>query len=219
MADRDRQVENVSLTAQERILVAAIEVFAERGYSETTTRAICAAARVNVALVNYYYRSKADLYKMVIAHLFDRIAKPLLSIPDSVKDAASWQAAVDTWVRRTLAVCVATEPPECYVAKLMGWEQSVPEELALEIELSFLAPLRQCLARLIRMALPDATSDLIGHWCSSVHAQLFVYAIANPSWVSRFCPSGVDVNLWLEGTADHICQGIFSRLAFQKAEP
>ncbi len=51
----------------DRLLHVAIEVFAEHGFRATTVRAICARANVNVASVNYYFRSKEALYSKALA--------------------------------------------------------------------------------------------------------------------------------------------------------
>jgi TetR/AcrR family transcriptional regulator, regulator of cefoperazone and chloramphenicol sensitivity len=51
----------------DRLLHIAIEVFAERGFRATTVREICTRANVNVASVNYYFRSKETLYSKAIA--------------------------------------------------------------------------------------------------------------------------------------------------------
>ena len=51
----------------DRLLHIAIEAFAERGFRATTVREICSRADVNVASVNYYFRSKEALYSKAIA--------------------------------------------------------------------------------------------------------------------------------------------------------
>jgi AcrR family transcriptional regulator len=95
MRARDtRKAQGDAKSTQDRILAAATKVFAERGFKDATIRMICREAEVNVALVNYYFRSKAELYKAVIAHLFEDVAKPMMAIPDQVRDAETWQAAM-----------------------------------------------------------------------------------------------------------------------------
>lgn len=200
---------------QDKILHAATKVFAEHGYKNATTRMICAEANVNVALVNYYFRSKAELYKAVITALFEGVAKPMMSIPDTVKDAETWKAAVRMWIFRALAICAARKPPEFYIARLMGMEECVPTEMTLDIERKFAIPMRQCFARLIRMAIPDGDPLQVNLWCSTLQSQFVVYAIAKPSWTSRFCPTEVDIDDWLDQVAEHICDGVFARLTFQ----
>ncbi|MBK9574006.1 MAG: TetR family transcriptional regulator [Rhodoferax sp.] len=45
--------------ARNRLLDAALEPFAEKGYSKTSTREIASAAQVNIASISYYFRDKA----------------------------------------------------------------------------------------------------------------------------------------------------------------
>ena len=201
---------------QDKILHAATKVFAEHGYTDATTRMICSEAQVNVALVNYYFRSKAELYKAVIGALFEDVAKPMMSIPDTVCDEVTWRNAMRTWIRRALTICAARKPPEFWMARLMGMEECVPSDMSHDIEYKFAIPMRQCFARLLRMAIKGDDPVELSLWCSTVHAQYVVYAIAKPSWTARFCPKEIDFDVWLDKVADHICNGIFARLAFQK---
>ena len=49
-----------------RLLQAATEVFAEVGYEAATIRTICARASANVALINYHFGDKFELYSEVL---------------------------------------------------------------------------------------------------------------------------------------------------------
>jgi AcrR family transcriptional regulator len=48
---------------RERILRAVERLFADRGYEETSIRAIVAKARVNQAAINYHFGGKDGLYR------------------------------------------------------------------------------------------------------------------------------------------------------------
>jgi AcrR family transcriptional regulator len=49
-----------------RLLEAAAEVFAEHGYENATVRQICTRAAANLALVNYHFGDKLELYTEVL---------------------------------------------------------------------------------------------------------------------------------------------------------
>src|SRR4030067_3105435 len=63
---RDPEGRPRSERPRERLLGAAGEVFAERGYRRSTVREICRRANVNIASVNYYFKGKEDLYADVL---------------------------------------------------------------------------------------------------------------------------------------------------------
>jgi TetR/AcrR family transcriptional regulator len=56
-----------------RILAAAEHIFAEQGLAGARTGAIARAARVNNALLYYYFRSKEDLHRFTLESLFKQL--------------------------------------------------------------------------------------------------------------------------------------------------
>jgi AcrR family transcriptional regulator len=56
-----------------RILAAAEEVFAARGFQGASTREIAARAGVNISSLHYHWESKETLYFAVFRNVFDRI--------------------------------------------------------------------------------------------------------------------------------------------------
>jgi AcrR family transcriptional regulator len=58
------------IEARERLLAAALQLFAEKGFAKTSTRDIAQAAGVNIASIKYYFGDKAGLYRAVfVEHL------------------------------------------------------------------------------------------------------------------------------------------------------
>jgi AcrR family transcriptional regulator len=64
MKQRDRET-------RERVLRAAAQLFADRGFKKVTVRDICRAARANVAAVNYHFGDKSGLYREVLQRAID----------------------------------------------------------------------------------------------------------------------------------------------------
>lgn len=73
-------------STEDRIKGAARRLFVQKGFAETTTRDIATAADCNVALVNYYFRSKQDLFAAImIEHLrgFMQTLIPVVNDPST----------------------------------------------------------------------------------------------------------------------------------------
>jgi TetR/AcrR family transcriptional regulator, regulator of cefoperazone and chloramphenicol sensitivity len=49
-------------TTQQRLLIAASRIFAEKGYQDATIAEICEQAQTNIASVNYHFKDKENLY-------------------------------------------------------------------------------------------------------------------------------------------------------------
>src|SRR5690606_20327013 len=54
------------LSTEDKIKEAARKVFTQKGYAATRTRDIAEEAGINLALLNYYFRSKEKLFEIVI---------------------------------------------------------------------------------------------------------------------------------------------------------
>jgi TetR/AcrR family transcriptional regulator, regulator of cefoperazone and chloramphenicol sensitivity len=66
LKQRDRET-------RERLLKAAAQLFADRGFKKVTVRDICRAARANVAAVNYHFGDKTGLYREVLQEAIETI--------------------------------------------------------------------------------------------------------------------------------------------------
>jgi AcrR family transcriptional regulator len=73
---------------RERILEAAVSLFAQRGYAAVGVREIAKQAEVNIAMISYYFESKVGILKAIMEDFFDRYSlifadmKDLAGSPD-----------------------------------------------------------------------------------------------------------------------------------------
>ena len=65
---------------KERILNVAQKIFSEKGFDFVTTQEIANKARVNKAMIHYYFKNKEGLYIEILRKLFNEIASKILDI-------------------------------------------------------------------------------------------------------------------------------------------
>ncbi|MBI9018099.1 MAG: TetR family transcriptional regulator [Phycisphaerae bacterium] len=71
----------------DKILNAAEELFAEKGYNAVSVRAITAKAQCNLAAVNYHFGNKANLYKEVFTRFLTDLRENKLAAINNVMES------------------------------------------------------------------------------------------------------------------------------------
>lgn len=104
------------------ILDVAERLFADQGYTPTTIKDIADAARVNSALIYYYYESKERLYQACVERF-------VLQLADTALERLEPSATPDEVVRAIVAAQAAmmiTRPhiPRLLVREMVDWQAS-----------------------------------------------------------------------------------------------
>jgi AcrR family transcriptional regulator len=68
-SDDTRKIRSDGVQSRERLLLAAMRLFAHHGFATTSTREIALAAGANVASISYYFGDKAGLYRAAFREL------------------------------------------------------------------------------------------------------------------------------------------------------
>lgn len=63
---KSKHVKTLDTTTEEKIKIAARTVFHKKGFAATRTRDIAEEAGINLALLNYYFRSKEKLFNIIM---------------------------------------------------------------------------------------------------------------------------------------------------------
>ena len=103
-----------------RLLEAAGEQFAEKGFEGATVRSICARAGVNLAAVNYHFGDKEGLYLEVLKNTL-RCTREKHPPDMGLKPGASAQEQFRAFVHSFLLRIFDTEPQACH-GKLLARE-------------------------------------------------------------------------------------------------
>jgi AcrR family transcriptional regulator len=68
------------LPAEDKIKEAARKLFTQKGYAATKTRDIAAEAGINLASLNYYFRSKQKLFDIIMMESMEQFLKGISAI-------------------------------------------------------------------------------------------------------------------------------------------
>ncbi len=80
---------------KKRILKEAQDLFIKNGYKGTSVRDIAKASETNVAMVNYYYQSKYNLFEIIFEDAVDILAKRIF---DTIHSDMPFFELIETWI-------------------------------------------------------------------------------------------------------------------------
>jgi len=81
-ADDTRKTRSDGAQSRERLLLAAMRLFAGQGFATTSTREIALAAGTNIASISYYFGDKAGLYRAAFSDHASCPAEDLAAFAD-----------------------------------------------------------------------------------------------------------------------------------------
>ncbi|MDF3932001.1 TetR/AcrR family transcriptional regulator [Pseudomonas citronellolis] len=194
-----------------RILQAAGELFAERGYADTTSKAICERAQCNMAAVNYHFGSREALYRELLKtlhkHLIsldqleqlarselparDKLASLIRAITFNVANGQGWQTRL--WARELLApspflvelIDQEVMPKVSLVLALLGEITGIPpgEPALLRCLFSVMAP--YLTLQVISREIPTPLTDLFEQPAQDLARHLQLFALAGLQAVAQ----------------------------------
>ncbi|WZO96795.1 CerR family C-terminal domain-containing protein [Isosphaeraceae bacterium EP7] len=183
---------------RDRILQAAVRVFAEKGFECGTIRSICKLAEVNIAAVNYYFNDKANLYIAAVLHAHQcRIN--LLEIDPEAEPAAQLRVYIRHFLCKTLAVVEEGDWTQALILRELMAPTPATETLVREGSRPFYDQLQGILRRIC----PDANPRRMHALAFSVLGQCLHYRLV-PHISSRLANDLDPSELNVAFLADHI---------------
>jgi AcrR family transcriptional regulator len=138
---------------RERLLEAAGEIFAEKGFKGATVREIIDRAGVNIAAVNYYFRDKERLYIESVKHAACGEAdEPRLEWPLGTPPAVKLRDLIRFQLLKFLD---PGRPP--WLARLIMRELTQPSGACAELVREYIEPRSKILLGILRELLPPGT--------------------------------------------------------------
>jgi len=163
---------------RQRLLQAAITLFAERGFKNTGVREICELAGANPAAVNYHFRDKLGLYKEVIGMVADAMDRSKQEAMDA-GEGGTPEKRLQDYIRHMVRRVVGEE--KNWMVDLIGREMAEPSPaFGLIVEKGIL-PSGRRLAQLVSEVSGLPADDPRTQFSAGmVHAQCFFFTGGKP---------------------------------------
>jgi AcrR family transcriptional regulator len=187
---------------RQRLLDAAGEVFARRGFRQATVREICRKANANVAAVNYHFRDKDGLYTAVLREA-QRAASEKYPPTLGLGPDASADQRLHAFIRSFLLRLFDPGRPAWH-GLLMAREMVEPTAALDAIIEESVRPRYELLRAIVRdLAGPEVPEERVRLCGQSVVGQCMYYHYGRRV-LARLKPPGDDQPFDLERLADHI---------------
>jgi len=182
--------------ARQRLLDAAAEVFASKGYAAASTREICRLAGTNVAAIHYYFGDKASLYREIFkpTERFLRLPGELDSADVPLKDA------LIAFYRHMLSFASAPRQAQ-HLRLLFGREQLQPSGVLDPGRTDVMRPFHAQLLNFLASRLGTSAIDLELHRLAFSLVGVALVLIIERGSVDQLAPALVDTPGAIESTA------------------
>ncbi|MFN0205598.1 MAG: CerR family C-terminal domain-containing protein [Planctomycetota bacterium] len=204
-----RAADPASDETRARLLSAAGEVFAERGYRAATIRDICNKARANVAAVNYHFRDKEGLYASVLHDSYKAALEQYPPLLNTAKNAPA-REQLEAFIL-SLLFRILDEGRPAWHGKLMMRELAEPSSALASFVEQGVRPLFELLQKIVSDLLKEfgggrrPSKESVTRSACSVIGQCLFYKHARPVF-DRLAPGQSYDRKSIEALANHIYQ-------------
>jgi AcrR family transcriptional regulator len=138
---------------RQRLLEAAEEIFADKGFTAASVREICSRAEANIAAVNYYFGDKERLYMEAVkfAHRGCTEGTPFPEWDVTTPPVQKLRDFIRVMVARMLS------PQSPASLQLMMREMAHPTEACVQVVREYIQPIAQKLSAILAELMPQAT--------------------------------------------------------------
>lgn len=193
---------------QARVLGAASDLFAERGFAGTTIREIAERAKVNVAAGHYHFGSKLELYLEAVSAQFAALderlraedahpgASPLEGVP---------QPEVEALLGRRIRIMLdfLIGPPPAPHGAMMQREMCDPSDALPVIVRELVLPQKRAMQMIVSRLAPSLGPRELDRCCFGIVGQIFFYRQMLPVLPQLFELEALPASFFAD-TAAHI---------------
>jgi len=207
-----RQRQPVAHETRARILQAAGQLFADKGYFGTTGKEICSRAGTNPASVVYHFGGIADLYVAALEKAFAQLATsgPLTAAPSRGADAKQKLTSLITMLART----ILGPPSSSWPVRLISREIIAPTVMGSGLGNPKLRAMATVLERTVSKltALPHG-HPVVALSCINIMAPFVILPLVSQQQFTQFFPTVSSRPHSVEETAQHLVRFALRGLA------
>ncbi|HFD12783.1 MAG TPA: TetR/AcrR family transcriptional regulator [Crenotrichaceae bacterium] len=161
----------------QRLLDAALDVFAEQGYQAATIQQIVKRAGTNIAAVNYHFRDKANFYAEVIVYGCEKDSSaPPDFMQDNLQPEQQLLAFIQWFLQRGLKI-----GKESLLDQIHMQELANPSPVLDKVVEKLIRPVHLQLRDIVAALLPEnCAEETLRFHCFSVIGQCNLYKIGKP---------------------------------------
>jgi AcrR family transcriptional regulator len=189
-----------SFSTRERILGAAEELFASRGFAGASLRQVTSTANVNLAAVNYHFGSKDKLIEEVFRRRLDDLNGRRMDALAALGDEAGLEDVLDAFIRPALDLSLQRDGGSAFVRVLARAYAEHDGQLRKFLSDNYGHVLKQFAAAFARR-LPHLDKQEL-YWRLDIVAGALTYAMADFGVIQR--KDGVSEQQHRERAASHL---------------
>lgn len=206
-----RQETAAKQSTRQRLIEAAGQLFAEKGFKETTVREISEQAGANLAAVNYHFRDKEGLYEEIILYILNGI-KEEFPVDKDIDETPSPEARLRTFIRNMVYRFNDPARP-AWQGTLLAQERMNPRPIILTVIHEEIGKTISLLSSIMLDLLdPDSEPEDIKLCMDSVMGQLLFQAHARgphaPPMVQREVLQAKEIDRLIQHIAEFSLAGI-----------
>jgi AcrR family transcriptional regulator len=206
-------MESIISETESRLLEAAGQVFAERGFAAATVRDICERAQANVAAINYHFGDKRGLYRAVFRHA-SACGQTEPGVDELVGPGA---IRLRAWTERFLYGLVAKDSAG-WPGRLLAREFADPSPALSEFIEHGGRPVYDLLIAIIMSLAPNLPAARLHSCAASIIGQVIFYHHAKP-FIEVLAPAQVLTTHNLQHIAEHITAFSLAAIAHLESLP
>ena len=133
----------------------------------------------------------------------------------TVKDQATWKAALEKWFDFMLGLFLLDAPEQALIRRLVAQERSAPTEFCERIYDDVFLPVVGVFRALLRMALPDEPPETFQAQFATMLGMCTCFIHRDPPWDGiELCPA-VPREEWVRMLRDEIVATVTARCSFR----